>query len=163
MPTPLIHRWAGCPGWQAPDACNCLWRPEFLQVLIRDEPTWLWVPRLIVCRQHQRALGLSTRHSEGALTCTDPNCTRSHAPDWHRAELYAFDWLVKHQRLSGLGVGYAFDGSILHIGQRKAKQILADMPYVDEDYYHQFRWHRPIPAPKPYGDMIVTATSRQPQ
>ncbi len=157
----LLHRWAGCPGWHAPDACNRLWRPESLQVLLRDEPTWIWVPRLVICRQHQRALGLHHRQGEGVLTCADPNCTRSHAPDWHRAELLAFHWLVKHHRLAGLGVGHALDGSLLHIGQRQARRILADMPYVDEGFYHSFRWHRPIPAPRPYGDMIVTATSRR--
>ena len=144
----LLHRWAGCPGWHAPDACDRLWHPEFLQVLLHDEPAWIWVPRLVVCRQRQRALGLPHRQGEGVLTCTDPNCTRSHAPDWHRAELYAFHWLVKHNRLSGLGVGYALDGSLLHIGQRQARRILADMPYVDEEYYHCYRWHKPIPAPR---------------
>ena len=157
----LLHRWAGCPGWHAPDACDRLWHPEFIEVLLNNTPTWIWVPRLVICRQHQRALGLQRRQGEGVLTCTDPNCTRSHAPDWHRAELLSFHWLVKHHRLAGLGVGYALDGSLLHISQRQARRILADMPYVDEEFYHSFRWHRPIPAPRPYGDMIVTATSRR--
>ena len=92
----------------------------------------------------------------GQLTCTDPNCTRAHALDRHHAELYAFHW-----RLTDLGVGYALDGSLLHMSHNRAKRILADMPYLDEDFYHQFRWHKPIPAPRPYGDMIVTATSRR--
>ncbi len=35
------------------------------------------------------------------------------------------------------------------------------MPYLDEDFYHQFRWYKPIPVPRAYGDMIVTATSRR--
>ena len=157
----LLHRWAGCPGWHAPDACDRLWHPEFIEALLNNTPTWFWVPRLVICRQHQRALGLQRRQGEGVLTCTDPNCTRSHAPDWHRAELLSFHWLVKHHRLAGLGVGYALDGSLLHISQRQARRILADMPYVDEDFYHSFRWHKPIPAPRPYGDMIVTATSRR--
>ena len=141
--------------------CDRLWHPEFLEVLLQDEPTWVWVPRLVICRQHQRSLGIHHRHSEGVLTCTDPNCTRAHAPDWHRAELLAFHWLVQHRRLNGLGVGYALNGSLLHMSKRQVRQILSDMPYVDEEFYHSFRWHRPIPAPRPYGDMIITATSRR--
>ena len=27
----MIHRWAGCPAWHAPDACDRLWHPEFLE------------------------------------------------------------------------------------------------------------------------------------
>ena len=157
----MLHRWAGCPGWHAPDACDRLWHPEFIEVILNETPTWFWVPRLVICRQHQRALGLQRRQGDGVLTCTDPNCTRAHAPDWHRAELLSFHWLVKHHRLAGLGVGYALDGSLLHMSQRQARRILADMPYVDEEFYHSFRWHKPIPAPRPYGDMIVTATSRR--
>ena len=76
------------------------------------------------------------------------------------AELYAFHWLVKHNRMQGLGAGFALDGSLIHMSHTRAKQILADMPYVDEDFYHQYRWYKPIPAPRAYGDMIVTATSR---
>ena len=161
MCIPLIHRWAGCPGWHVPDACDRLWHPEFLEVLLQDEPTWVWVPRLVICRQHQRSLGIHHRHSEGVLTCTDPNCTRAHAPDWHRAEFLAFRWLVKHHRLTGLGAGYTLNGALLHMNRRQVRQILSDMPYVDEEFYHSFRWHRPIPAPRPYGDMIITATSRR--
>ena len=157
----MTHRWAGCPAWHAPGACDRQWHPEFMEVLLRDEPTWVWVPRLVICRQHQRALGLHHRHNEGVLTCADPNCTRAHAPDWHRAELLAFHWLVQHHRLNGLGVGYALNGSLLHMSHRHARRILSDMPYVDEEFYHSFRWRRPIPAPMPYGDMIVTATSRR--
>ena len=157
----MLHRWAGCPGWHAPDAWDRLWHPEFIEVILNETPTWFWVPRLVICRQHQRALGLQRRQGDGVLTCTDPNCTRAHAPDWHRAELLSFHWLVKHHRLAGLGVGYALDGSLLHMSQRQARRILADMPYVDEEFYHSFRWHKPIPAPRPYGDMIVTATSRR--
>ena len=157
----MLHRWAGCPGWHAPDACDRLWHPEFIEVILNETPTWFWVPRLVICRQHQRALGLQRRQGDGVLTCTDPNCTRAHAPDWHRAELLSFHWLVKHHRMAGLGVGYALDGSLLHMSQRQARRILADMPYVDEEFYHSFRWHKPIPAPRPYGDMIVTATSRR--
>ena len=152
----MLHRWAGCPGWHAPDACDRLWHPEFIEVILNETPTWFWVPRLVICRQHQRALGLQRRQGDGVLTCTDPNCTRAHAPDWHRAELLSFHWLVKHHRMAGLG-----DGSLLHMSQRQARRILADMPYVDEEFYHSFRWHKPIPAPRPYGDMIVTATSRR--
>ena len=157
----MLHRWAGCPSWHAPDACDRLWHAEFIEVILNETPTWFWVPRLVICRQHQRALGLQRRQGDGVLTCTDPNCTRAHAPDWHRAELLAFHWLVKHHRLAGLGVGYALDGSLVHMSQRQARRILADMPYVDEEFYHSFRWHKPIPAPRPYGDMIVTATSRR--
>ncbi len=47
------------------------------------------------------------------------------------------------------------------MGQPQARRILVDMPYVDDDFYHQFRWRRPIPQPGAYGDMIVTTTSRR--
>ena len=47
------------------------------------------------------------------------------------------------------------------MSRRQVRQILSDMPYVDEEFYHSFRWHKPIPAPRPYGDMIITATSRR--
>ena len=151
-----LQRWAGRTGWQTPEACDHLWHPEFLQILLQDTPTWVWVPRLIICRPHQRALGMSARRNQGQLTCTDPNCTRAHAPDWHRAELYAFHWLrlVKHNRISGLGVGFALDGSLLDISHTRAKRILADMPYMDPLVQTD-------PAPRAYGDMIVTATSRR--
>ncbi len=111
----LLVRYSGCDGWRKEDACEHMWHPEFIQILVQDKPTWVWVLRLIVCRQHQRALGINPRHNQGQLTCTDPNCTRPHAPDWYRAELLAFHWLVKHNCMQGLEVGFASDGSLIHM------------------------------------------------
>ena len=61
-----------------------------------ERQTQVWIPRLIICRQHQRSLGIGNHHTQGPLTSTDPNYRRPHAPDWYRAELLAFHWLVKY-------------------------------------------------------------------
>ena len=111
--------------------CAATWHPEFVQVLEDGVSKWIWIPRQIICRTHQRALGL--RHPDGRFTCTDPNCLRPHAPNWH----------------------------LIAVSLRTAHLTLATMPYVDEEYYHQYRWHSPIPQPEAYGQMMVTATSRR--
>ena len=63
----ILMRYAGCTGWHRADACDNLWHPECLQILIQDTPTWVWMPRLIVCRQHQHALGIHPRHNQALL------------------------------------------------------------------------------------------------
>ena len=101
------------------------------------------------------------RHQQGQLSCTDPNCLRAHAPNWLYAELWAFRWWVQHEFNTGLATGYTLNGDLIGMSTRTANLTLATMPYVDEAYYHKFRWHAPIPQPETYGDMIVTAPSRR--
>ena len=69
-------------------------------------------------------------------------------------------WYVQHEFNTGLGTGYTLNGDLMiAVSYRTANLTLATMPYVDEAYYHQYRWHAPIPQPEAYGDMMVTATS----
>ena len=148
-----------CPKWSDGTPCGATWHPEFLQILEDGQPKWIWLPRQSICRTDQRARGV--RHQQGQLSCTDPNCLRSHATHWLYAELWAFRWWVKHEYNTGLATGYTLDGALIGMSARTANLTLATMPYVDEAYYHRFRWHAPIPQPETYGDMIVTAPSRR--
>ena len=148
-----------CPKWSDGTPCGATWHPEFLQILEDGQPKWIWLPRQSICRTDQRARGV--RHQQGQLSCTDPNCLRSHATQWLYAELWAFRWWVKHEYNTGLATGYTLDGALIGMSTRTANLTLATMPYVDEAYYHKFRWHAPIPQPETYGDMIVTAPSRR--
>ena len=148
-----------CPKWTDGTACGATWHPEFLQIIEDGQPTWIWMPRQTICRTNQRSLGI--RHQQGQFTCTDPNCLRAHAPNWLYSELWAFRWWVQHEFNTGLGTGYTLNGDLIGMSTRTANLTLATMPYVDEAYYHRFRWHAPIPQPEAYGDMIVTATSRR--
>ena len=148
-----------CPKWTDGTACGATWHPEFLQILEDGQPKWIWMPRQAICRSDQRSRGV--RHQQGQLCCTDPNCLRSHAPNWLYAELWAFRWWVQHEFNTGLATGYTLNGDLIGMSTRTANLTLATMPYVDEAYYHKFRWHAPIPQPETYGDMIVTAPSRR--
>ena len=148
-----------CPKWTDGTACGATWHPEFLQILEDGQPKWIWMPRQTICRSDQRSRGV--RHQQGQLSCTDPNCIRSHAPNWLYAELWAFRWWVQHEFNTGLATGYTLNGDLIGMSIRTANLTLATMPYVDEAYYHKFRWHAPIPQPETYGDMIVTAPSRR--
>ena len=148
-----------CPKWTDGTACGATWHPEFLQILEDGQPKWIWMPRQAICRSDQRSRGV--RHQQGQLCCTDPNCLRSHAPNWLYAELWAFRWWVQHELNTGLATGYTLNGDLIGMSTRTANLTLATMPYVDEAYYHKFRWHAPIPQPETYGDMIVTAPSRR--
>ena len=148
-----------CPKWTIGTPCSAIWHPEFLQILEDGQPTWIWMPHQAICRTNQRSLGF--RHQQGQLSCTDPNCIRAHAPNWLYSELWAFRWWVTHEFETGLATGYTLNGDLISISARTANLTLATMPYVDENYYHRFRWHAPIPQPEAYGDMIVTATSRR--
>ena len=148
-----------CPKWTIGTPCGAIWHPEFLQILEDGQPTWIWMPHQAICRTNQRSLGF--RHQQGQLSCTDPNCIRAHAPNWLYSELWAFRWWVTHEFETGLATGYTLNGDLISISARTANLTLATMPYVDENYYHRFRWHAPIPQPEAYGDMIVTATSRR--
>ena len=148
-----------CPKWKDGTACGATWHPEFVQILDDGNPTWIWMPRQTICRTNQRSLGV--RHPQGPFTCTDPNCLRAHAPNWLYAELWAFRWYVQHEFHTGLGTGYTLNGDLIGVSARAANLTLATMPYVDEAYYHRYRWHAPIPQPEAYGDMMVTATSRR--
>ena len=148
-----------CPKWTDGTACGATWHPEFLQILEDGQPKWIWMPRQAICRSDQRSRGV--RHQQGQLSCTDPNCLRSHAPNWLYAELWAFRWWVQHEFNTGLATGYTLNGDLIGMSTRTANLTLAIMPYVDEAYYHKFRWHAPIPQPETYGDMIVTAPSRR--
>eukprot|EP00434_Breviolum_minutum_P042986 symbB.v1.2.038286.t1/scaffold5908.1/size22520/2 len=132
---------------------------NFLQILEDGHPKWIWMPRQTICRTDQRSKG--TRHQQGPLSCTDPNCIRAHASNWLYAELWAFRWWVKHEFNTGLATGYTLDGDLIAMSTRTANVTLATMPYVDETYYHKFRWFAPIPQPEAYGDMMVTAPSRR--
>ena len=148
-----------CPKWTDGTPCGATWHPEFLQILEDGQPKWIWLPRQSICRTDQRSRGV--RHQQGQLCCTDPNCLRSHAPNWLYAELWAFRWWVQHEFNTGLATGYTLNGDLIGMSTRTANLTLATMPYVDEAYYHKFRWHAPIPQPETYGDMIVTAPSRR--
>ena len=148
-----------CPKWTDGTACGATWHPEFLQILEDGQPKWIWMPRQTICRSDQRSRGI--RHQQGQLSCTDPNCLRAHAPNWLYAELWAFRWWVQHEFNTGLATGYTLNGDLIGMSTRTANLTLATMPYVDEAYYHKFRWHAPIPQPETYGDMIVTAPSRR--
>ena len=148
-----------CPKWTDGTACGATWHPEFLQILEDGQPKWIWMPRQAICRSDQRSRGV--RHQQGQLSCTDPNCLRSHAPNWLYAELWAFRWWVQHEFNTGLATGYTLNGDLIGMSTRTANLTLAIMPYVDEAYYHKFRWYAPIPQPETYGDMIVTAPSRR--
>ena len=148
-----------CPKWTDGTACGATWHPEFLQILEDGQPKWIWMPRQTICRSDQRSRGV--KHQQGQLSCTDPNCIRSHAPNWLYAELWAFRWWVQHEFNTGLATGYTLNGDLIGMSIRTANLTLATMPYVDEAYYHKFRWHAPIPQPETYGDMIVTAPSRR--
>ena len=147
-----------CPKWKDGTPCGATWHPEFLQILEDGQPKWIWLPRQSICRTDQRSRGV--RHQQGQLSCTDPNCLRSHAPHWLYAELWAFRWWVQHEFNTGLATGYTLDGDLIGMSTRTANLTLATMPYVAA-YYHKFRWHAPIPQPETYGDMIVTAPSRR--
>ena len=148
-----------CPKWTDGTHCGATWHPEFLQILEDGHPKWIWMPRQTICRSDQRSKG--TRHQQGPLSCTDPNCLRAHAPNWLYAELWAFRWWVKHEFNTGLATGYTLDGDLIAMSTRTANLTLATMPYVEETYYHKFRWFAPIPQPEAYGDMMVTAPSRR--
>ena len=148
-----------CPKWTDGTPCGATWHPEFLQILEDGQPKWIWMPRQSICRTDQRSRGV--RHQQGQLSCTDPNCLRAHAPNWLYAELWAFRWWVQHEFNTGLATGYTLNGDLIDMSTRTANLTLATMPYVDEAYYHKFRWHAQIPQPETYGDMIVTAPSRQ--
>ena len=148
-----------CPKWTHGTHCEGTWHPEFLQILEDGHPKWIWMPRQTICRTDQRSKG--TRHQQGPLSCTDPNCIRAHASNWLYAELWAFRWWVKHEFNTGLATGYTLDGDLIAMSTRTANVTLATMPYVDETYYHKFRWFAPIPQPEAYGDMMVTAPSRR--
>lgn len=148
-----------CPNWTDGVTCGATWHPEFVQILDDGKPKWIWMPRQTICRTHQRSQAM--RHPQGPFSCTDPNCLRSHAPNWLYAELWAFRWYVQHEFNTGLGTGYTLNGDLIAVSYRTANLTLATMPYVDEAYYHQYRWHAPIPQPEAYGDMMVTATSRR--
>ena len=148
-----------CPKWTDGTACGATWHPEFLQILEDGQPKWIWMPHQTICRSDQRSRGV--RHQQGQLSCTDPNCIRSHAPNWLYAELWAFRWWVQHEFNTGLATGYTLNGDLIGMSIRTANLTLATMPYVDEAYYHKFRWQAPIPQPETYGDMIVTAPSRR--
>eukprot|EP00434_Breviolum_minutum_P029661 symbB.v1.2.026219.t1/scaffold2601.1/size77851/4 len=148
-----------CPKWTDGTHCGATWHPEFLQILEDGHPKWIWMPRQTICRTDQRSKG--TRHQQGPLSCTDPNCLRAHAPNWLYAELWAFRWWVKHEFNTGLATGYTLDGDLIAMSIRTANLTLATMPYVDETYYHKFRWFAPIPQPEAYGEMMVTAPSRR--
>ena len=148
-----------CPKWTDGTPCGATWHPEFLQILEDGQPKWIWLPRQSICRTDQRSRGV--RHQQGQFCCTDPNCLRSHAPNWLYAELWAFRWWVQHEFNTGLATGYTLNGDLIGMSTRTANLTLATMPYVDEAYYHKFRWHAPIPQPETYGDMIVTAPSRR--
>lgn len=147
------------PKWTDGTACGATWHPEFLQILEDGKPTWIWMPRQTICRTNQRSLGI--RHQQGQFTCTDPNCIRAHAPNWLYSKLWALRWWVKHEFETGLATGYTLNGDLIGMSARTANLTLATMPYVDENYYHRFRWRQPIPQREAYGDMIVTATSRR--
>lgn len=148
-----------CPNWTDGVTCGATWHPEFVQILDDGKPKWIWMPRQTICRTHQRSQAM--RHPQGPFSCTDPNCLRSHAPNWLYAELWAFRWYVQHEFNTGLGTGYTLNGDLIAVSYRTANLTLATIPYVDEAYYHQYRWHAPIPQPEAYGDMMVTATSRR--
>ena len=148
-----------CPKWTHGTHCEGTWHPEFLQILEDGHPKWIWMPRQTICRTDQRSKG--TRHQQGSLSCTDPNCIRAHASNWLYAELWAFRWWVKHEFNTGLATGYTLDGDLIAMSTRTANLTLATMPYVDETYYHKFRWFAPIPQPEAHGDMMVTAPSRR--
>ena len=148
-----------CPKWTDGTPCGATWHPEFLQILEDGQPKWIWMPRQSICRTDQRSRGV--RHQQGQLSCTDPNCLRAHAPNWLYAEFWALQWWVQHEFNTGLATGYTLNGDLIGMSTRTANLTLATMPYVDEAYYHKFRWHAPIPQPETYGDMIVTAPSRR--
>ena len=94
-----------------------------------------------------------------ALPWQSQLCVRPHAPNWLYAELMAFRWYVQHEVYTGLGTGFTLDGDLIAMSYRTANLTLATMPYIDEEFYHQYRWHSPIPQPEAYGQMLVTATS----
>ena len=154
---PHILQSRPCCLWAPGTACSARWHPEFLQVLEDGASKWIWVPRQIICRTHQRSLGI--RQHGHRYTCTNPNCVRPHAPNWLYAELLAFRWYVQHEIYTGLGTGFTLDGDLIAMSYRTASLTLATMPYIDEEFYHQHRWHSPIPQPEAYGQMLVTATS----
>ena len=70
--------------------------------------------------------------NKAQLSCTAPNCLRSHAPHWLYAELWAFRWWVQHEFNTGLATGYTLDGDLIGMSTRTANLTLATMPYVDE-------------------------------
>lgn len=164
---PRVHRREVCPdllsnkpcrNWTHGVPCTAKWHPEFLQILVDGGSKWIWLPRQIICRTHQRAMG----NKQHRYTCTDPNCVRTHAPNWLYAELYGFRWYIEHEVITGLSTGYTLDGDVMAVSSNTATLTLATMPFMEEDFYHAFRWHSPIPAPEPNGNMMVTAKSFRP-
>ena len=147
-----------CTQWTTGTPCHAKWHPEFLQVLTDDVSQWIWLPRRFICRTHQRALG--TRPNR--YTCTDPNCPRTHANSWLFAELFGFRWYVQHAYATGLCLGYTLDGDLIAVSSNMAYLTLATMPYMDQEFYQQFKWYSPIPQPEAYGQMMVTAQSFRP-
>jgi len=60
--------------------------------------------------------------------------------------------VVTHNLGTGLGLGYTLDCAMRTVSKSHAGRTLADMPFIGEEYYHQFKWHKAIPQPTVWPD-----------
>ena len=90
---PGLIRMLACPRWQYDPAHHCpgVLHPEFMH----HDGRISWMPRMVLCRRHQRHLGYGE-------TCPDQaTCWLIHGSDWGVTERLAWRELVRYHLTSG--------------------------------------------------------------
>ena len=144
---PGLIRMLACQRWQHDPTHQCpgVLHPEFLY----HDGRISWMPRMVLCRQHQRHLGY------GETCPTQHQCWLFHGSDWGSTERLAWRELVRFHLTSGLGLVYHADAD--HNGHRGYRTItkseafhcLCHQPWVRDSKFH---WNRDLPVPLTYSD-----------
>ena len=147
---PGLIRMLGCARWQHDPTYQCpgVLHPEFLY----HDGRISWMPRMVLCRQHQRHLGY------GHNCPNQDTCWLIHGSDWGTTERLAWRELVRYHMTSGLGLVYFADAD--HNGHRGYRPItksealycLCHQPWVRESEYMSLHWNRDLPVPLTYSD-----------